>query len=425
MHFRLPLCAVALATAAITLSTPLPALAQPFPDTRQPTVQLGPRPYFLVNEMSEGQLKQSLQACTNNRAIRSDFSIGHRGAGMQFPEHTRESYEAAARMGAGIIECDVTFTKDKELVCRHSQSDLHTTTNILVTPLATKCTKPFTPATYDPTGKLLTNASAECRTSDITLAEFRTLRGKMDASNPQARTAAEYQGGTASVRTDLYAGPSSGTLMTHKESIELFKRLGVKMTPELKNASVTMPFDGFTQQAYAQKMIDEYKQMGVPGWQVFAQSFDINDVLYWVSHEPEFGPSAVYLDSASTMATVPTAGQLAQLRAEYRAHLQARIAGGDPGAQRECFTAGGRQQIVVRAAPDRHGAVQALVVRQAQTQRVGMGPADLFAPLHVHRVVGVVQATDNDILIPTLPKSPIFCSVNAFHLHRWLRSKKV
>ena len=315
MHFRLPLCAVALATAAITLSTPLPALAQPFPDTRQPTVQLGPRPYFLVNEMSEGQLKQSLQACTNNRAIRSDFSIGHRGAGMQFPEHTRESYEAAARMGAGIIECDVTFTKDKELVCRHSQSDLHTTTNILVTPLATKCTKPFTPATYDPTGKLLTNASAECRTSDITLAEFRTLRGKMDASNPQARTAAEYQGGTASVCTDLYAGPSSGTLMTHKESIELFKRLGVKMTPELKNASVTMPFDGFTQQAYAQKMIDEYKQMGVPGWQVFAQSFDINDVLYWVSHEPEFGPSAVYLDSASTMATVPTAGQLAQLRA--------------------------------------------------------------------------------------------------------------
>ncbi len=315
MHFRLPLCAVALATAAITLSTPLPALAQPFPDTRQPTVQLGPRPYFLVNEMSEGQLKQSLQACTNNRAIRSDFSIGHRGAGMQFPEHTRESYEAAARMGAGIIECDVTFTKDKELVCRHSQSDLHTTTNILVTPLATKCTKPFTPATYDPTGKLLTNASAECRTSDITLAEFRTPRGKMDASNPQARTAAEYQGGTASVRTDLYAGPSSGTLMTHKESIELFKRLGVKMTPELKNASVTMPFDGFTQQAYAQKMIDEYKQMGVPGWQVFAQSFDINDVLYWVSHEPEFGPSAVYLDSASTMATVPTAGQLAQLRA--------------------------------------------------------------------------------------------------------------
>ena len=72
----------------------------------------------------------------------SDFSIGHRGAPLQFPEHTKESYEAAARMGAGILECDVTFTKDRQLVCRHSQCDLHTTTNILAIPaLAAKCTQ--------------------------------------------------------------------------------------------------------------------------------------------------------------------------------------------------------------------------------------------------------------------------------------------
>ena len=83
-----------------------------------------------------------------------------------FPEHTKESYEAAARMGAGIVECDVTFTKDKALVCRHAQNDLHTTTNILATPLAAKCTKGFTP--HDPVAN--TPASAECRTSDITLA---------------------------------------------------------------------------------------------------------------------------------------------------------------------------------------------------------------------------------------------------------------
>ena len=48
-------------------------------------------------------------------------------------------------MGAGIVECDVTFTKDKQLVCRHAQNDLHTTTNIPDTPLAQKCTKGFTP----------------------------------------------------------------------------------------------------------------------------------------------------------------------------------------------------------------------------------------------------------------------------------------
>jgi glycerophosphoryl diester phosphodiesterase len=46
----------------------------------------------------------------------NDFSIdGHRGAAMQFPEHTFESYMAAAIQGAGVIECDVTFTKDKQL----------------------------------------------------------------------------------------------------------------------------------------------------------------------------------------------------------------------------------------------------------------------------------------------------------------------
>jgi glycerophosphoryl diester phosphodiesterase len=152
------------------------------------SVQLGPRPFFLADEMSDGPLKQQLQACASRtRSYRpSLLSIGHRGAPMQFPEHTRESYVAAARMGAGVLECDVAFTKDKELVCRHAQNDLHTTTNILVTPLAAKCTKPFVPAAFDAAGNLLTPATAECRTSDITLAEFKTLRGKMDASN--ART---------------------------------------------------------------------------------------------------------------------------------------------------------------------------------------------------------------------------------------------
>lgn len=298
------LCAISLLTA----TQPAAAL---------PTGHLGPRPFFLVEDMADGPLKTQLQNCAQRPHFRkSDFSIGHRGACMQFPEHTKESYEAAARMGAGIIECDVTFTKDKELVCRHAQNDLHTTTNILVTPLAAKCTKPFTPATFDAAGNLLTPASAECRTSDITLAEFKTLRGKMDAFNPRAKTPAEYLGGTANWRTDLYSGPTSGTLMTHKESIELFKKLGVKMTPELKSPSVPMPFDGFSQEAYAQKMIDEYKQAGVPARNVFPQSFNKDDVLYWIAREPAFGKQAVYLDDANTVADLPSAAELAQYKAE-------------------------------------------------------------------------------------------------------------
>ncbi len=259
--------------------------------------ELGPRPFYLLDNMDEGRLKEELKKCADGPFYRTDFSIGHRGACLQFPEHTRESYIAAAKMGAGIMECDVTFTKDKELVCRHSQCDLHTTTNILAIPeLAAKCSEPFTPAEFDPkTGELIKKASAKCCTSDITLAEFKRLKGKMDAGNPRARTVEEYMDATASWRTDLYS--SQGTLVTHKESIELFKELRVKMTPELKSASVSMPFDGnYTQEAYAQQMIDEYKAAGVDPKDVFPQSFNLDDVIYWLKNEPGFGKQAVYLD---------------------------------------------------------------------------------------------------------------------------------
>jgi glycerophosphoryl diester phosphodiesterase len=269
-------------------------------------IQLGPRPFFLVSQMNDSPLKRKLQSCTNGPFKKSDFSIGHRGAALMFPEHTVESYEAAARMGAGVMECDVTFTKDKELVCRHAQNDLHTTTNILLTPLAAKCTKPFSP--FDPNTN--TAASAECRASDITLAEFKSLRGKMDGFNPKALTAQEFMAGTPAWRTDLYSGPTSGTLMSHKESITLFKRLGVKMTPELKEASVALPFEGFTQQQYAQKMIDEYKQAGVKPSQVFPQSFNEQDILYWIQNEPSFATQAVFLDAAETVKDLPTLEKL-------------------------------------------------------------------------------------------------------------------
>jgi|KBSSwiStaDraftv2_1062776.scaffolds.fasta_scaffold40782_4 glycerophosphoryl diester phosphodiesterase len=278
------------------------------------SVQLGPRPFFLVNEMEDGRLKRQLQKCTAGPFRKSDFSIGHRGAALQFPEHTRESYEAGARMGAGILECDVTFTKDKQLVCRHAQNDLHTTTNILVTPLASKCIKPFTPAVLGPNGQVVTPASAECRTSELTLAEFKTLTGKMDAFNPAAQTPAEYLGGTPDFRTTLQAGPTSGHLLTFKESIELMKQLGTKMTPELKAPSVTMPFDGFTQEMYAQTLIDELKAAGVRPRDAFVQSFSLADVLYWVTHEPAFGRQAVFLDDANVVAELPTFSDLVSYR---------------------------------------------------------------------------------------------------------------
>ena len=150
-----------------------------------PRIELGPRPFYLVDKMGPSKLKEQLQKCANRQFKKSDFSIGHRGgAPLQIPEHTKESHEAGARMGAGILECDVTFTSDGELVCRHDQCDLHTTTDILVTDLAPKCSIPFSPAQFDASGRRIKAASALCCTSDLTLEEFKSLKGKMDASNP-------------------------------------------------------------------------------------------------------------------------------------------------------------------------------------------------------------------------------------------------
>lgn len=316
------LAAVLAAAPAFTLSVSAdePEVGRHRDHGKSPRVQLGPRPFYLVGKMDDSPLKRKLQQCAARPSFsQTDFSIGHRGGGpLQFPEHTKESHEAGARMGAGVLECDVTFTSDGELVCRHDQCDLHTTTNILVTPLAEKCSQPFSPAEFDASGNRIKAASTLCCTSDLTFAEFKSLKGKMDASNPNARTPQEFLGGTANWRTDLYA--TGGTLLSHKESIQLIKSLGAKFTPELKgpnrNASLQVEDVFGSQAAYAQAMIDEYKQARIPPKDVFAQSFNLDDILYWINHEPRFGEQAVYLDDANVPSDLPTRAELQSYAAQ-------------------------------------------------------------------------------------------------------------
>lgn len=207
---------------------------------------------------------------------------------MQFPEHTLESYQAALRMGAGIVECDVTFTKDRQLICRHAQCDLHTTTDVVTRPeMNAKCTTPFAAGT-----------APRCCASDFTLAEIKTLCAKMDSSVGDATTPEEFAfGGTADWRTDLFQLESCPEVPTHKESIELIKNGAGFFTPELKSPQVEMPFEGdYTQENYAQQMIDEYVEAGVPPSQVWPQSFNPPDVFYWVDNT-DFGDQAVALDN--------------------------------------------------------------------------------------------------------------------------------
>ena len=57
-----------------------------------------------------------------------------------------------------------------------------------------------------------------------------------------------------------------------------------------------MPFEGdYTQEMYAQQLIDEYIMMGVDPIDVWPQSFNMDDVIYWVKNT-EYGEQAVFLD---------------------------------------------------------------------------------------------------------------------------------
>jgi glycerophosphoryl diester phosphodiesterase len=297
MHISSSVIVAGLAAVGQVTAKPCPKPVKPIKN-----IQLGPRPYYLVDSLEDSPLKAKLESCKDLEMKPTDWSIGHRGGGtLMIPEHSKESALAGARMGAGILECDVAFTKDRELVCRHSQCDLHYTTNIVDIPeLNAKCTTPFKPAAD---GK---PAEAKCCTSDLTLAEYKTLCAKMEGQNNNAKTAKEYLNGTPDWRTNLYG--TCAQLLTHKEHIKLVDQLGLKYTPELKTPEVEMPFEGnYTQEMYAQQLIDEYKEAGIAPERVWPQSFLYKDVLYWVKNEPKFGAQAVYLDPAETPEQIPDA----------------------------------------------------------------------------------------------------------------------
>ncbi len=247
----------------------------------------------LIDSLPGGELKSTLQACASQPVDRSEFSIGHRGAPFKYPEHTREGYIAAIESGAGIVECDVTFTKDQALVCRHSQCDLHSSTNILETPLVEKCSVPPDMNSRTPF------SDVKCCTSDISLSEFRSLQGRFDKVNKKAKTLAEYLKLPDELRAR--AAVTVGTLMSHADSIELFSANNVKMIPELKAAQVAMPYqtsDGqiWTQQQYAQALVNEYIAAEVMPENVFLQSFNFDDITYWIENAPAYSKQVAWLD---------------------------------------------------------------------------------------------------------------------------------
>jgi glycerophosphoryl diester phosphodiesterase len=136
----------------------------------------------------------------------------------------------------------------------------------------------------------------KCCTSDLTLAEFKTLKGKMDAANNKATNVDDYMDATANWRTDLYSAGSHGVLMTHAESIQLIKEWGRKATPELKKYDRQAGMPSYDE--IRAKVAQEYKDAGFDPKNVWLQSFEIADIEYWVNKTKEFGVQAVYLDNA-------------------------------------------------------------------------------------------------------------------------------
>lgn len=264
-------------------------------------LELGSRPSYLISQMASSPLKTQLEACSPKAMQQSDLSIGHRGAPLEHPEHTVQSYQAAAQMGASRIECDVAVTKDGVLVCRHAQCDLHQTTNILSTPLASTCRTPFTPANVE----LGTKAAVECCADDVTVAEFKRLCGRMESKNPDAASIEAYQNSVPAWRPTT--NNACGTLLTHQESLELINKLGANFIPELKPSSppsLQAPTNSErkARELLAEQLVQAYRSAGINPKRVWLQSFLWQDVKYWLDNAPEFADRVVWLDARAQMA---------------------------------------------------------------------------------------------------------------------------
>ena len=173
-------------------------------------VQLGPRPFYLVDKMKPSFLKMALAALQQ--------SCGREDVVLDRPPRRRP---AVPRAHQGVLRSGGAHGRGHPRVRR----DLHqgprsssaATRSATCTPRPTSSPSPSWPPSArsrsrPPTRRPARRRRRTCCTSDITLAEFKTLCGKMDASIPRATTVAEYLGGTPTFRTDLYS--TCGTLLT-------------------------------------------------------------------------------------------------------------------------------------------------------------------------------------------------------------------
>ena len=264
--------------------------------------------------MPDGELKTRL-ASYSGPITRRRSVIAHRGAPLGYPEHTIEAHDAGLRQGAGVIEADVAFTKDFELVVRHGFADLERDTDALAQLAAGTATftpsvpfSPCVPAGVDADGNATEEvpATAQVRTTDMTLREFQRLRGtNYGKANPKAQDHTEYKD-VAPWKKELL---QFGQVLSFRQFLERYKHVpGIRFTPELKQPQ---PADyeavrqsgavgaGLTDQeiqdAFCDKLIHTIKDAGIPPQDIILQSFIFSDIKYWIDHHPAFGANAAFL----------------------------------------------------------------------------------------------------------------------------------
>ncbi|KAH7065815.1 PLC-like phosphodiesterase [Paraphoma chrysanthemicola] len=224
---------------AVTLALAALAVAHPISNKQGDClVSLGDRPYYIINNMTNGPLKDKLLSCQNKPVTITDFTIGHRGGGtLQFPEETKQAEDTGARMGA-----------------------------------------------------------------DITIDEYSSLCGKQDGFNVFARTPHDYQSGTPNCCTELYDTCGKVlTLNEYIDLVDSYPGYR-NFTPELKTPppQVPMPFKGYTQQQYAQDFVDTFRKKNIDSSRIWPQSFLYEDIVYWLKNDHDFGRQAIYLQEFDT-----------------------------------------------------------------------------------------------------------------------------
>ena len=99
----------------------------------------------------------------------------------------------------------------------------------------------------------------------------------------------------------MYAYSCAET-MSLKDQIALVDSMGLNFTAEAKTPQVPMPFQGdYTQEDFAQQIVDTFVAAGIPANKVWLQSFLPDDIFFWLANDPAWGAQAVYLDERADL----------------------------------------------------------------------------------------------------------------------------